>query len=63
MSAGAVDPTNLMFRVVECDKVSGEVLSVPMQNIGLSEAIEKTALLIEKRADSHFFLHPIGFIQ
>lgn len=54
---------NLMFRVVECDKVSGEVLGVPMQNIGLSEAIERTARLIEKRSDSHFFVHPVGFIQ
>ena len=51
------------FRVVEYDKVSGEMLGVPMQNIGLKEAIEKTAQLIEARADSHFFLHPVGFVN
>lgn len=63
LSAGALDPTTLRFRVVEYDKVSGECLGVPMQDIGLSEAIEKTARLIEKRVDSHFYVHPIGFIQ
>ena len=54
---------HLRFRVVEYDKVSGELLGVPMQDIGLSEAIEKTAHLIQVRGDSHFFLHPVGFIQ
>jgi hypothetical protein len=63
LAAGAMDPTSLRFRVVEYDKASGEVLGVPMQNIGLSEAIEKTARLIEQRSESHFFLHPVGFIQ
>jgi hypothetical protein len=63
LSAGALDPGNLRFRVVEYDKASGELLGIPMQNIGLGEAIEKTARLIEARSDSHFFLHPVGFIQ
>lgn len=63
LSAGALDPMHLRFRVVEYDKVSGELLGVPMQDIGLSEAIEKTAHLIQVRGDSHFFLHPVGFIQ
>ena len=63
IAAGALNPMNLRFRVMEYDKASGELLGVPMQNIGLSEAIEKTARLIETRADSHFFLHPVGFIQ
>ena len=63
MAAGAMDPLSLRFRVVEYDKVSGEFLGVPMQDIGLSEAIEKTAHLIQKRGDSHFLVHPVGFIQ
>jgi hypothetical protein len=63
LSAGALDPMSLRFRVVEYDKTSGELLGIPMQDIGLSEAIEKTAQLIQKRADSHFYLHPVGFIQ
>lgn len=63
LSAGAMDPMSLRFRVVEYDKASGEVLGVPMQNIGLSEAIEKTAYLIQQRSESHFFLHPVGFVQ
>jgi hypothetical protein len=63
LSAGALDPLNLRFRVVEYDKASGEILGVPMQDIGLGEAIEKTAHLIQLRADSHFFLHPVGFVQ
>ncbi|HEX4275680.1 MAG TPA: hypothetical protein VHZ74_10015 [Bryobacteraceae bacterium] len=61
--AGALDPMNLMFQVLEYDKASGELLGVPMRDIGLGEAIEKTARLIEIRSDSHFFLHPVGFIQ
>jgi hypothetical protein len=63
VSAGALDPMNLRFRVVEYDKASGELLGIPMQNLGLSEAIEKTARLIERRRQSHFFLHPVGFVQ
>ena len=54
---------NLRFRVVEYDKASGELLGVPMQDIGFREAIEKTAWLIQTRGDSHFCLHPVGFIQ
>ncbi len=63
IAAGAIDPMSLRFRVVEYDKASGEVLGVPMQNIGLSEAIEKTAHLIQQRSESHFFVHPVGFVQ
>jgi len=63
ISAGALDPMSLRFRVVEYDKASGELLGVPMQDIGFYEAIEKTARLIEIRSDSHFCLHPVGFIQ
>ena len=63
VSAGAVDPGNLRFRVVEYDKTSGAFLGVPMQNIGFREAIEKTARLIAMRGDSHFLLHPVGFVQ
>jgi hypothetical protein len=63
VSAGALDPMSLRFRVVEYDKASGELLGIPMQDIGLSEAIEKTAQLIQIRSDSHFYLHPVGFIQ
>lgn len=54
---------NLRFRVIEYDKASGEMLGIPMQDLGLSEAIEKTARLIESRRQSHFFLHPVGFVQ
>jgi hypothetical protein len=63
LSAGALDPMNLRFRVVEYDKTSGELLGIPMQDIGFREAIEKTAFLIQARVDSHFCLDPVGFIQ
>ncbi len=63
IAAGAVDPFSLRFMVEEYDKTSGEFLGVPMQNIGLPEAIEKTARLIQTRIDSHFLVHPVGFIQ
>jgi hypothetical protein len=63
LSAGAVDPMNLMFQVIEYDKASGELLGVPMRDIGLREAIEKTARLIRMRSDSHFFVHPVGFVH
>jgi hypothetical protein len=63
VAAGALDPMNLRFRVVEYDKVSGELLGIPMHDIGFSEAIEKTARLIQSRSQSHFFLHPVGFVQ
>jgi hypothetical protein len=61
--AGALDPMTLRFQIVEYDKFSGELLSVPGGNLGLEEAIEKTAGLIEKRQDSHFCLEPVGFLQ
>jgi len=63
VSAGALDPTTLMFQVMEYDKISGELLGVPMRDIGLVEAIEKTARLIARRSHSHFFLRPVGFVQ
>jgi hypothetical protein len=63
IAAGALDPMNLRFRVMEYDKMSGELLGVPVQDIGFTEAVEKTARLIEARADSHFCLHPVGFIH
>jgi hypothetical protein len=63
ISAGALDPLSLRFRVVEYDKVSGELLGVPVQDIGFPEAIAKTAHLIQTRIDSHFCLHPVSFVQ
>jgi hypothetical protein len=63
LAAGALDPMTLRFSVVEYDKVSGELLGVLSQDVGLREAIEKTAGLIESRSDSHFCLQPVGFIQ
>jgi hypothetical protein len=63
LSAGALDPMTLRFRVVEYDKASGEMVGVPIWDIGFIDAVEKTAHLIQSRADSHFCLHPVGFIQ
>ena len=61
--AGALDPTTLRFRVVEYDRLSGEMIGVPINDITFVDAVEKTAHLIETHADSHFCLHPVGFIQ
>ena len=61
--AGAVDPMNLRFQLVEYDKSTGELLSVPCPDIGFREAIVATAALIEYRRDSHFCLEPVGFVQ
>jgi len=61
--AGAVDPTTLRFRVVEYDRYSGELIGVPIQDITFVDAVEKTARLIASRADSHFCLDPVGYIQ
>ena len=63
MFAGALDPMSLRFQIVEYDKSSGEMLGVPCDDIGFSEAIVTTAGLIESRRDSHFCLKPVGFIQ
>lgn len=61
--AGAVDPMTLRFRIVEFDRWSGELLGVPVDNIGFPEALETTASLIESRSASNFCLEPTGFIQ
>lgn len=61
--AGAMDPMTLRFQIVEYDKFSGELLSVPGGDLGFQEAIETTAELIEKHSGSHFCLQPVGFIQ
>jgi hypothetical protein len=63
LSAGALDPMKLRFRVVEYDKATGEMLGVPILDSGFVDAVEKTARLIQSRSDSHFCLHPVGFIQ
>ena len=63
LQAGAIDPTTLRFRILELDKFDGTLLSVPSEDIGLSEAIERTAKLVRSRIDSHFCLEPVGFIQ
>ena len=61
--AGALDPLSLRFQIVEYDKSSGELLSVPCGNLGFQEAVETTAGLIQQRHDSHFCLEPVGFVQ
>ena len=61
--AGALDPMSLRFQIVEYDKSSGELLSVPCNDVGFREAVAKTAGLIRQRKDSHFCLEPVGFIQ
>jgi hypothetical protein len=61
--AGAIDPTGLRFRVVEFDKHSGKLLGVPIEDVGFSDGIARTARLIESRFDSHFCLEPVGFLQ
>jgi hypothetical protein len=63
LTAGAMDPMNLRFRIVECDRFDGALLSVAVEDIGFEEAIEHTAGLARTRADSHFYLEPVGFIQ
>jgi hypothetical protein len=61
--AGALDPTTLRFRILELDKFDGTLLSVPSEDIGFSEALERTAKLVRMRIDSHFCREPVGFIQ
>lgn len=63
LSNGALDPMSLLFRVIEYDKSSWEMLSVPCADIGFREAMETAAGLIESRPDSHFCLEPVGFVQ
>lgn len=61
--AGGIDPMSLRFRIVEYEKASGEMLGVPLENLGFGDAVERTAALIDARGDSHFCLEPVGFIQ
>lgn len=61
--AGALDPMSLRFQLVEYDKSTGELLSIPCPDIGFREAIVTTAGLIQSRRDSHFRLEPVGFVQ
>jgi hypothetical protein len=63
LMAGAIDPATLRFRILELDKFDGTLLSIPSEDIGLSEALEQTATLVRARSDSHFCLEPVGFIQ
>lgn len=63
MLAGALDPATLRFRIVEFDKQTGDLLGIPVADIGFSDAIARTASLIEQRFDSHFCLEPVGFLQ
>jgi len=63
LAAGALDPATLRFRVVEYDKFSGELIGVPIHDMAFFDAVKSTAHLIETRADSHFCLDPVGFIQ
>ena len=61
--AGALDPITLRFQIIEYDKSSGELLSIPCSDIGFREAVETAAGLIGARRDSHFCMRPIGFVH
>jgi hypothetical protein len=61
--SGGLDPMSMRFRIVEYEKSSGELLGVPLENLGFCDAVERTAALIGVRGDSHFCLEPVGFIQ
>ena len=61
--AGGLDPMALLFRVVEYEKASGELLGVPLKDVGFQDAVKRTAALMKKRGDSHFCLEPVGFLQ
>ncbi|MGA2714727.1 MAG: hypothetical protein ABSG41_16630 [Bryobacteraceae bacterium] len=61
--AGALDPISLRFQIIEFDKSSGALLSIPCDDIGFREGIETTASLIEARRNSHFCLQPVGFVH
>jgi hypothetical protein len=61
--SGGVDPMNLRFRVLEFCGLSGELLGVPVSDLGFPEAVETTQALIARRRNSHFCLEPVGFIQ
>ncbi len=49
--------------VVEYDKFDGTLVGVPFDNLGFPEALEQTADLVRLRADSHFCLQPLGYVQ
>jgi hypothetical protein len=61
--SGGVDPMILRFRVLEFCVSSGELLGVPVSNLGFPEAVETTQALIASNQNSHFCLEPVGFIQ
>ena len=61
--SGGVDPMSLRFRVLEYCSWSGELLGVPVTDLGFPEAVETTQALIARKKDSHFCLEPVGFLQ
>jgi hypothetical protein len=61
--AGGLDLMSLRFRVVEYEKVTGEMIGVPIENAGFRDAVEETQALIRENAASHFCLEPVGFLQ
>ncbi len=63
ISGGAIDPMTLRFKIVEYNKTSGEQLGIHADDLGFRAAVEKAASLIPDRAQSHFRLEPVGFIQ
>lgn len=63
ISGGAIDPMTLRFKIVEYNKASGEQLGILADDLGFRAAVEKAASLIPRRAQSHFCLEPVGFIQ
>ncbi len=63
LGSGGIDPVTLRFRVVEYDKFTGQLLGIPVEDLGFFDAVETTKGLIEDSEDSHFLLEPIGFVQ
>jgi hypothetical protein len=61
--SGGVDPMSLRFRVLEYCSWSGELLGIPVSDLGFPEAVETTQALIARKKDSHFCLEPVGFLQ
>jgi hypothetical protein len=61
--AGGIDVMSLRFRVVEYKKATGELLGVAIEDAGFRDAFEETQALIQRKAESHFCLEPVGFFH
>ena len=62
ISAGAIDPFSLTFKVVEYDIEQDRIIRTLFDDLSFRDAVERVGQLVAEGTQSHFYLKPTGFV-